>query len=70
MTLGLRQVLQKSKASFASLRGPLLYMLAFNEMLNSSSFKQKLAKPVLVELLATSLESCETMKSKQVEDFR
>jgi hypothetical protein len=70
MTLGLRHVLQKSKSNFANLRGPMLYMLAFNDMLNSSSFKQKLAKPSLVEMLAVCLEQCEVTKSKQVDEFR
>lgn len=67
---GIRHVLQKSKSGFASLRGPLLFILAFNEMLNSSSLKQKLAKPVLVEMLASNIESSEVLQSKQVEDFR
>jgi hypothetical protein len=40
----------------ASLRGAQLYILVFNEMLNSSSFKQKLAKPALIEMLASNTE--------------
>ena len=53
---GLRHVLQKSKSNFSSLRGPLLYILSFNEMLNSSSFKLKLGKPEFVEMLSTNIE--------------
>lgn len=63
-------MLQKSKAASASLRGALLYILAFNEMLNSSSFKQKLAKSALVEMLSGNIEVCETIKSRQVDEFR
>ena len=54
----------------ASLRGAQLYILVFNEMLNSSSFKQKLAKPALIEMLASNTELCEAVKSRQVEEFR
>lgn len=52
LSVGVKHVLQKSKATFSSLRGALLSVLALNEMLNSSSFKQKLAKPVLIDMLA------------------
>lgn len=67
---GIRHVLQKSKSQYSSLRGPLLYILAFTEMLNSSSFKQKLAKPDLIEMLAQNIISSESVKSKQVDEFR
>ena len=52
------------------MRGSLLMVLAFNEMLNSSSFKQKLAKAPLIEMLASNIDSCEVIKSKQVDEFR
>jgi hypothetical protein len=48
----------------------MLYILAFNEMLNSSSFKQKLAKPEFIEMLANSIEQSEAAKSKQLDEFR
>ena len=54
--LGIRNVLQKSKTEFKDLRGNLLLMLAFHEMLKSSSFKQKLVKPPFIELLANIIE--------------
>ena len=56
LSVGLRHILQKSKSVSASLRGAQLYILVFNEMLNSSSFKQKLAKPALIEMLASNTE--------------
>ena len=43
-SLGVRNVLQKSKSEYSALRGNQLLMLAFFEMLKSSSFKQKLVK--------------------------
>ena len=51
-SLGVRNVLSKSKSEYGALRGNLLLMLAFLEMLKSSSFKQKLVKAPLIELLA------------------
>jgi hypothetical protein len=57
-------VLQKSKVTFSSLRGGLLAVLALNEMLNSSSFKQKLAKPALIDMLAQNIDLSEAVKSK------
>lgn len=47
-----------------------MYILVFNEMLNSSSFKQKLAKPALIEMLSSNIEACEAVKSRQVDEFR
>ena len=57
-------MLQKSKVTFSSLRGGLLAVLALNEMLNSSSFKQKLAKPALIDMLAQNIDLSEAVKSK------
>lgn len=62
--------MSKSKAEFASLRGNMMLILALHDMVNSSSFKQKLVKPQFIEMLATFVESCEAVKSKQMEDFR
>ena len=45
LSQGVKNVLLKSKKEYSSLRGHMLLILAFNEMLNSSSFKQKLSKP-------------------------
>ena len=70
LSVGLKHVLSKSKVSFGSLRGGLLAILAFNEMLNSSSFKQKLAKAPLIDMLAINIDASELIKSKQVDEFR
>lgn len=45
-------------------------MVAFNEMVNSSSFKQKLVQRDFVEILAHIIESCEVCKTPLVEEFR
>ena len=39
-------------------------------MVDSSSLKQKLVKPQFIEMLAMMVESCEAVKSKQMEAFR
>lgn len=48
--------MSKSKSEFKDLRGNLLLMLAFHEMLKSSSFKQKLVKGPFIELLANIID--------------
>ena len=62
-SLGVLNVLSRSKSEFASLRGPLLLMLSFHEMLKSSSFKQKLAKGPFIEMLAIIIDECESVNS-------
>ena len=66
----MKSVLQKSKSEFGALRGNLLLMLAFHEMLKSSSFKQKLVKGPFVELLATVIEKSDQCQSTQLKQFR
>lgn len=41
-------------------------MLAFHEMLKSSSFKQKLVKPPFIELLANIIEKSDQCQSNQL----
>ena len=55
-TLGIRTVLSKSKSEFNLLKGNQLLMLAFHEMLKSSSFKQKLVKVPFIEMLANIID--------------
>lgn len=45
-------------------------MLSFHEMLKSSSFKQKLVKGPFIEMLTFIIENCESVKSKQMDEFR
>ena len=68
--LGVRNVLQESKSEFKDLRGNLLLMLAFHEMLKSSSFKQKLVKPSFIELLANIIEKSDECQSNQLKQLR
>ena len=63
-SLGVLNVLSRSKQEFATLRGNLLLMLAFHEMLKSSSFKQKLVKGPFIEMLATIIDGCESVNSR------
>ena len=58
-SLGIRSVLSKNKNEFAAMRGNLLLMLAFHEMLKSSSFKQKLVKGPFIDLLALIINKSE-----------
>ena len=44
LSLGIRAVTQRNKGEFSNMRGGLLLMLAFHEMLKSSSFKQKIVR--------------------------
>jgi len=69
-SLAVRNVLQKSKAEYPALRGNLLLMLAFHEMLKSSSFKQKLVKGPFIELLAAIVEKSDQCQSPQLSQFR
>lgn len=55
-SLGIRNVIQKNKNDHQHLRGHLLLMVAFHEMLKSSSFKQKLVKGPFIELLAMIID--------------
>ena len=45
-------------------------MLSFHEMLKSSSFKQKLVKGPFIEMLTFIIENCESVQSKQMDEFR
>jgi len=52
LSVGLRNVVNSNKGEFKHLRGDLLLMLSFHEMLKSSSFKQKVVKDSFIEMLA------------------
>ena len=69
-SLGIRNVLQKSKTEFGALRGNLLLMLAFHEMLKSSSFKQKLVKGPFIEMLANVIDKSDQCTTNQLKQFR
>ena len=45
-------------------------MLAFHEMLKSSSFKQKLVKAPFIELLANVIEKSDQCQTNQLKQFR
>lgn len=66
---GVVSVLQGSKKEFASLKGDLLLILALQEMVATSSFKQKIVKPQFIEMVASIIES-PASQDKQLEDFR
>jgi hypothetical protein len=71
-TKGISAVILKSGgkgAEFGTLRGNLLMMLAFREMVNSSSFKHKLVKPSFVEMLAFIIDHSEDKVTTQCNDF-
>ena len=69
-SLGVRNVLQNSKSEYSELRGNQLLMLAFLEMLKSSSFKQKLVKQPFIDLLTNIIEKSDQCKSEQLKQFR
>jgi len=69
-SVGIQNVQTKNNGEYANLRGDMLLMLAFNEMVNSSSFKQRLVKRDFVEMLAHIIEICEERKSVQMDEFR
>ena len=62
-SLGVLNVLSRSKQEFTNLRGNLLLMLSFHEMLKSSSFKQKLVKGPFIDMLTTIIDGCESVTS-------
>lgn len=47
-SFGLKRVLAGSKKEFANIKGPLMMILAINEMMASSSFKSKICKNNLI----------------------
>ena len=63
------QVLQGSKKEFGLLRGDLMIILALQELVATSSFKQKIVKPQLIEMLASVIDSA-PINDKQLEEFR
>lgn len=65
-SLGVRNTLAKQKNEFQHLRGGLLNMLAFLEMLKSSSFKQKLVKGPFIGLLAAIIDKSDQCTSNQL----
>lgn len=68
---GLKRVLQGSKKEFANLKGGLMMILAIGEMMNSSSFKSKICKQNMIQVLAYLFENCEFQKNnKTLEEFR
>jgi len=57
---GLLRVLQGSKSDYQALKGGgILMMLAFSEMINSSSFKAKLGKGPFIEMVSSMFEQSE-----------
>ena len=70
LSLSIRNVTQRNKGEFQNLRGNLLIMLAFNEMLKSSSFKQKLVRTQFIEMLAMIIEKSDECQSNQLKEFR
>ena len=56
---GLKRVLQKSKKEFSNLKGGLMMILAINEMMVSSSFKSKICKANMIQVLSYFFENCE-----------
>ena len=68
---GLKKVLQGSKKQFSNLKGGLMMILPINEMIASSSFKSKICKKNLIQLLAYLFENCEVMENnKTLDEFR
>lgn len=45
-------------------------MLAFHEMLKSSSFKQKIVRPEFIEMLVLVVEKSDECQSAQLKEFR
>lgn len=56
---GLLRVTQNSKKEFGNLKGGLLSILALNEMTSSSSFKSKICKQNMIQVLAYLFDNCE-----------
>jgi len=53
------------------MKGGLMMMLAINEMMTSSSFKSKICKQNLIQVLAYMFENCEfAQNNKCLEEFR
>ena len=62
-------VIQGSMREYSSLRGDSLLVLALHELVSTSSFKQRIIKPAVIEMLATVIET-PASKDKKVEEFR
>lgn len=57
---GLQKVVNGSKSEFQSLRGGLLLILAFIEMINSSAFKSKVCKQNFIQAISAMIENSES----------
>jgi len=56
---GLKHVSQRNEKEFANIKGGLMYIITVNEMISSSSFKNKICKKELIQVLAYLFENCE-----------
>ena len=54
---GVLSVIQGSMREYSSLRGDSLLVLALHELVSTSSFKQRIIKPAVIEMLATVIET-------------
>ena len=68
---GLQKVVNGSKSEFSSLRGGLMLILAFIEMINSSAFKSKVCKQNFIETISVMIENSESSKGGMIlDEFR
>lgn len=68
---GIQRVVKGSKKEFVNIKGGLLQVLAINEMMASSSFKSKVCKPNLIQVMAYMFENCEfAQNNDQLTEFR
>jgi hypothetical protein len=73
---GLKKVFKGSKSDFGALRGPLMLLLAMQEMLQSAVFKSKICKGPFIQFVSRMLKLCgpgtENLADRDnvVEEFR
>jgi hypothetical protein len=62
---GLKQVSLRNEKEFANIKGGLMYIITVNEMISSSSFKSKICKKELIQVLAYLFDNCEFQKNNK-----
>lgn len=62
---GLKKVSLRNDKEFANIKGGLMYIITVNEMISSSSFKSKICKQNLIQVLAYLFENCEFQKNNK-----
>jgi hypothetical protein len=70
-SFGIQSVSKNSKKEYSNIKGGLMQALALNEMMASSSFKSKICKQNMIQVVAFLFDNCEfAQNNDQLNEFR